>query len=82
MPVSMVLVLVKHCAQGIYMVGDFESDFLEGEEFHALGGLLTRVNIVRNIIPESAPSVAVFVPPLSSIAAVSEALHCCLEKVT
>ena len=41
-----------------------------------------RVNMVRNIFPESAPSVAVLVPPSSSMAAVLKTLHPCHGKVT
>ena len=57
-------------------MGDFCVDFPEE------GGLYTRhkwplhllANHLRNILSESAPSVAVLVPPSSSMAAVSKAL--------
>ena len=40
------------------------------------------VNILSNILPKSAPMVAVLVPPSSSMAAVSKALPSCYGKVT
>ena len=76
--IHIVPVLAKHCVQGIYMADDFKSDFLEGEEFHTVFRWLVEHRstwtLVHNIFLESAPLVAVLVPPSSSMAAVLKAL--------
>ena len=48
----------------------FESDFLKGEEFHTAFGWSSKG---QHIFPECVPSVAVLVPPSSSMAAVLKA---------